>query len=364
MGGRRLETAGLCAVPLAFLIAGLVRAWPFVNNVTEAHSQGEDWLIYYRYANDIVQHGLWIPRLAEPYSRPAGFAYNYLLAGAFALGGPNSSYAYVLQSLLLGLSVPLMYLVVRPFLGPRLRVALLAALALLALFDVYHYYTFRLLSENFLVFLLPLCFLALVAAQRSQSVWRIVLAGFVMGITVLARPNMGSVAAAVTVLLMLTGKGGWWPRLVDATLFAGCWLALLCLMFLRDYVALGHVSLLAFTYTGDWPRLPADALGIAEFYVRRILFSIGLLPAYAPDFEIRPHWVLAWVALAVLSVMALRRRIRLGFTELLLFVFIGSYLAPILAVAQIDNYGFRMILPVVPALMSLDALLFVRLREA
>jgi len=94
-----------------------------------------------------------MPAVRGPYRRPGGFLYNYFLAGLFRALGINASYVYVVQSLLLGVSVSLMYLAFRPCLAPVSGLVYLGAVALFMYAD-YRRFAFRLLSENLLLFLL------------------------------------------------------------------------------------------------------------------------------------------------------------------------------------------------------------------
>jgi len=116
-------------------------------------ARGDDWLTYKENALSTLDGGLMMPAVRGPYRRPGGFLYNYFLAGLFRALGINASYVYVVQSLLLGVSVSLMYLAFRPCLAPVSGLVYLGAVALFMYAD-YRRFAFRLLSENLLLFLL------------------------------------------------------------------------------------------------------------------------------------------------------------------------------------------------------------------
>src|SRR5205807_798177 len=124
---------------------------PFIDDVTPALARGDDWLNYKLYAESILHGGLTIPAVTGAYIAPRGFLYNYFLAAMFYLLGENSTYIYVVQSGMLGLSVLLTYLAVRHLLSPLLGLVYLPVLAAYMYVDVFRYYAFRLLSENLLI---------------------------------------------------------------------------------------------------------------------------------------------------------------------------------------------------------------------
>src|ERR1044071_4528099 len=157
-GGIFLATAALLSV---FLLAGVWRAYPFLDDVTAANSTGDDWLIYKQNALSICPGGLSMPAVRGSYSFPAGFLYNYFIAAVFTLTGENSEYVYLVQAALLALSVGLTALAFKPYMSIKARAVYFWALAFSAVVDVYLIYTFRLLSENLVLFLLPVFYLTL-----------------------------------------------------------------------------------------------------------------------------------------------------------------------------------------------------------
>ncbi len=118
------------------------------------------------------------------------------------------------------------------------------------------------------------------------------------------------------------------------------------------------------TYTGDW--MPADpggdvpgaaltvenGLTAITYYGRRVLFTMGATRVLAPRYSVRPHWLLMWAGFfAFLGIVLIRRKIE--FWQAMLVSFIILYLGPLVAVAVINNYGYRMIVPAIPALWLL-----------
>src|SRR3954469_6795881 len=96
------------------------RVRPFVDDVTEATSAGDDWLTYKQNAVDILDHGLTIPRVQGAYYQPSGFLYNYFVAAIFAVAGRIPAYVYVVQGAFVGLTVFLYFLIGRRVLRPTM----------------------------------------------------------------------------------------------------------------------------------------------------------------------------------------------------------------------------------------------------
>jgi len=336
----------LLAVVVAFTILGVRRADGFHDDVNDVTSQGDDWLNYKRYAVSIVERGWTMPGAAGNYYRPAGFLYNYFVAAVFAIAGVNASYVYVAQSALLGLSVALMTVAFRPYLLPLSQWLLAVALAAAAYVDVFRNYTFRLLSENLLLVWLALFWLAFrVAERRREDAWPMLVCGALFGLCGLTRPNLIP-AAAVLAVVMWKASGGFTGRAAWAFVLAFC--AVTSFMLVRNYAVTGQVSLVALTGSVGWvvPK-PADAVG---HYARRLLFSLGFLPLLDSAYRIRPHWLLAWGGAAALVAMRWRA---LDLWESVALAFLAAYLVPMIAVAAIGNYGFRMLVPVMPLVVVL-----------
>lgn len=356
-----LSTAILTA---AFLLPALYRAYPFGDDVNSEISAGNDWLSYKENALSILHDGLTMPRVTDNYDRPGGFLYNYFVAGIFGLTGENSTHVYLIQAILLAFSVGLMVLAFKPYLTARVATIYFAALALFVFVDMFCLYTFRLLSENLVVFLLPIFFLAVFRAVERESLWLSAGAGVVCGLCVLCRPNLILLSPLTAALLFLYGKRISHRIMSGLTLLAGFCLTFFLLP-LRNFAITRKISVSAITYRGDWlvPKLNLTApLSLAKlgqalatglgFYARRILFCLGFTFVKLPIYWLRPHWIIMWAGVFVFLWRAVKRR-RLEFREALALTFIVVYLGPLIAVADISNYGVRMIVPVIPMLLLL-----------
>src|SRR2546423_8203070 len=178
------------AVFTALLLAiATCRAYPFKDNVNPTISAGNDWLTYKENALSILHDGLAMPKVIGNYTRPGGFLYNYFVAAVFALTGVNSTHVYLVQTVLLGLSVGLMALAFRPFLSQAIVAFYFLLLAGLCFLEVFCIYTFRLLSENLVIPLLALFCLLAVQTIIKKSFAIAALAGVAAGVCALCRPN-------------------------------------------------------------------------------------------------------------------------------------------------------------------------------
>ncbi len=351
-------------IPVAFFIAGATRAAPFQDDVNNVRSAGEDWLRYKRNAVSILEDGLSMPVVRGPYQRPGGFLYNYFLAGVFFAFGVNASVAYVVQSLLIGVAASVMFLTFRRYLSPPAEAIFLAGLVATLYVDFFRIYVFRLLSENLLMILLPVAFWLILRSHERRTPAAAAAAGAVVGAAVLTRPNVALFGPAVAALLALYAPRTSSARYLVPAVFCLSMCAVVCLMPLRNYVATGSPAIPVLTYTGDWmtpdrtgarPRAALtveNALATATYYGRRVLFTMGATTVLSPGYSVRPHWLLMWGGFVAFLGIALVRR-ELNFWQALIVTFIILYLAPLIAVAVINNYGFRMIVPVIPALWLL-----------
>ena len=190
----------------AFLLPALYRAYPFVDDVNSRISAGNDWLTYKENALSILHEGLTMPRVGGNYDRPGGFLYNYFIAAIFALTGENSTHVYLVQTILLAFSVGVMVFAFKPYLTARATTIYFAALALFVFVDVFCLYTFRLLSENLVVFLLPIFCLLVLRSFETESYFLSACAGIVCGLCVLSRPNLILLSPSTAALLFLYGK--------------------------------------------------------------------------------------------------------------------------------------------------------------
>ena len=157
----------------------------------------------------------------------------------------------------------------------------------------------------------------------------------------------------------------WHPQRVHRLKLTAAFIAaftIVCsLLPLRNYAVTGNIGVWAALRPAGWqlpdaegkPSVPAvDWLAeSARFYGARTAFVIGIPTFLRPEFRVRPHWLLMWTGV-VLYLWSSGRCPRM-FWERLLLTLAAVYLLPLVAVAHITNYGFRMVTPVVLLLLPL-----------
>lgn len=354
----RAAAAGLALmVPLLFLALGVMRAYPFVDDVSAANSAGDDWLTYKTLALSVVNGGVAMPGASGPYAAiPHGFLYVYFLALLFSLFGVNSAYVYVVQSFLCGISVSLTYAAVRRKFSLAVGLLFLVALAGLMYVDVYRAISFRLLSENLyfplsaaaLYFVLPL-FDATPKRKMAYSF----LAGLALGLIVLTRPSfILSAAAVLSVIFVHSRLRGGTLRVPLAAALGG--IAGVSGNLVRDYLASGRATFAIVSDTRDWIRIwnlpPAT---FAQALASRVMFATGIPQLLNSSYHRATHWMVLWAAFVIYLPWKLLTKRPVRAWEAVLYAYVLCYILPVIAVADIFSYGGRMVSTILPVLLIL-----------
>jgi hypothetical protein len=355
-----LISASLLILPI--YAPTLIGLFPLRNDVDETTSLGDDWLQYHQMAVNVLDEGLTIPAVQREYSRPGGFGYIYFVALTYAVLGVRSGAVYFVQGLLLVAATFTMAILFRQRVSLPGALLLTVALVVFLAVDMFRANSFRLLSENLLV---PLIAVLLWTVLKGESAGRLpwfMLAGAICGLCALTRPNAVFFGPAIATVFVLHP---WHPqpfhRLKRAAAFIVAFGIVCSLLPLRNYAVTGDLGVWAALRPAGWqlpdaqgkPGVPAFAW-LAEsvrFYGARTAFTVGIPTFLQPTYRVRPHWLLMWAGV-VLYLWFGGRRPRL-FWERLLLTMAAVYLLPLVAVASINNYGYRMVIPVVLLLLPL-----------
>ena len=395
-GGR----AWLLLLLLALFTAmGLYQAWPQFGQPLN-FDPGDDWTVYHQRALDVLQHGLAMSAVQEPYSAPAGFLYIYFVALCYALLGAHPARVFVVQSAMLGLTVWLLFTAFAPGRRRLTQLLLLAALVCFALVDVQRHYVMRLLSENLMLPILALFFRLLFAglwrgpAKGPGRSWGPALALRVLGALPLARPNAMIFIPPLAAWLLLSRQGR--ELIAPRRLVLG--LALFALVFsamgIRNHAVTGRWIMFtparwemfeapgygkglmealnpagpAAPREGVLPMLGLIAKALAdhplatsEAYARRLLYCLGFMPLLEPSHHYRPHWMLAWALYLAGLACWLGGRAELDARQAVLALWVWPMLAVVAGVSWVASYGFRFQVPIVLPMLggaawALDAL--------
>ncbi len=316
----------------------------------------DDWNRYARYAIDINNNGPLIESISGNYLIPAGFLYNYFVAICFYFFGENPAIVYCIQSILLGSTVALTYLIFRDHLKQKTGWLLLFILIVFAFFDVYKYYTFRLLSENFAIFTITLFFFYFKKALVTKKSKLYIFSGLLLGISVLTRPNI--LPFSILLFLMITSflnrKKGY-----NYWLFFFSYIIIISILPLRNFLVSGDLSTMIIDrnfldYLTSIDNIPnenvktTDGQSLQGFvhYFKKTLFCLGYLPILEEKYRIRPHWIIMWVGFILNISYLIGKRRKLKLFDLSLLFFVLSFYFIIILIAPITNYGFRFLIPV------------------
>lgn len=338
---------------LVFFLAGVFRSFAGTYSFSEILVGIDDWNRYARFGVDIVENGLEIPSLHSVYLYPAGFLYNYFLAACFAIFGYQLLPIYLLQSCLLGISLALIYFIFRSYFSKKQAYLLLISLFVFGFLDIFKSYSFRLLSENLVLFTLACFFYFLQKWFKYKYVNDILLISFFGICSIFIRPNT---LAFFVLLLPVIAYHCYDTKALRLQFFAFLSLTtlLFSMLFLRNYAAVGEIQFLPvdgrftdlfFTYNPyDYQN---DTLYFFLHYPKKILFIFGYLPILNESFSIRPHWFVLYGGFVIFLYFFLRKRIKMDVFQKCVLLFCFLFFGTLIGVGEIQNYGFRLIIPVI-----------------
>jgi hypothetical protein len=335
------------AVVMVILFHSSVQAlFPLDNDVSPSN---DDWWSYHRYAVSVLHGGMSMPAVQGPYTRPGGFGYVYFVSAVYTFFGVRSQAVYVIQTLLLALSVLGFVHAFRRRLKPFYLLVYGLLVIVFVYLDHFRFYTFRLLSENLLIFLLAPLFITLERLLANGSRLAAVATGLLAGACFLVRPNTLLLAPAWALLLLYRRRDR--GAIINGAIVIAGLLLMAGMILWRDYAVTAAFDLHVLTTRQDWfhPSSIGDAF---PFYGRRILYALGYLHGMIPEFGSLRHWFAAWAGVLLLVGWSLRNR-QIDDLDLAALVFMAAYYGPLIAVADITNYGIRMFTPAMPVVLYL-----------
>ncbi len=380
----RIGTILAIFIIIFFFAKSLTRHYDYPTYQSIIKARSDDWGTYARYALDIKQNGLIIQELkGTSYRAPAGFLYNYFIALLLALFGEKSIPIFVVQHLMLGLSVALIYWTFRDKMSPFLGLLFLSALFIFALKDVYKNYAPLLLSENLALFTLSLFFFCFVRGFDRDVFTLQLLAAVFMGISVLTRPNIVVYEFALifpVIFYYFKKKKAWFTKSV---IFVSVLVLSSSFLLVRNYASSGEMYFLpthgtSMDYIKTYIPIPPsvdlsraetnvlyaklhlkkDVVAYAEYiiqkpvlffthYFKKFLYCLGYIPILDPHNGPRGRWMVMWACYFAYLVLRVARRYTMEMWELGVHLFIFCYYAALILGGQIQNYGFRMLIPAV-----------------
>ena len=97
-------------------------------------------------------------------------------------------------------------------------------------------------------------------------------------------------------------------------------------------------------------------------FINKIIFRFGFLSALDTNYHIRFHWIIMWAGYFTYIYYRIRAKFKLEIWEIIIQLFIICYYIFSIVFVQIDNYGFRVFIPVTfiilaYSFMGLDSLI-------
>lgn len=398
---KRFGTIVALSAVILFLILSLTRTYPFKSLESVISDAGNDWSKYARFALEIKNNGLFTPSQITspngPYHSPTGFLYNYFLALCMNIFGEKVLPIFVIQHIMLGLSVALVYWAFRDKMSALTGLLFLFTLIAFAFMDVYKNYSTKLLSENLIIFTISLFFYCFVKGFEKDSFALQLMAAFSLGVSVLTRPNIFLYAMLIIPLVAFVYLKKGEKGLAKLAIFTTVLILSSSFLLLRNYVVCKKIlflpEMMSASYVINANNIPPsvdlskvaygplcaklhlgkDMVSQIEYmrqqpviffgyYIKKVIFCLGFLPILDSAYSIRPHWMVMWAGYFTYIFLRIRDRMRLEIWEIAVHLYIICYYASLIMSTTVHNYGFRMLIPVtnfvlIFSFMALDRLM-------
>jgi hypothetical protein len=372
-----------------FIALSFTRSYDFKTFGSILNDTGNDWGTYASYASDILHNGILMPSVNGPYYSPAGWLYNYFLALCLAVFGQKVQPIYVIQHIMLALSVVLIYWTFRDKMRGVTAALFLAALLFFAYKDVYKNYAPLLLSENLALFTISVFFFCFIRGFGNDRFALQIASAVMLALSILTRPNIALYGVlllpVLTVYYIRQGR----PWIMKVSVFMAVFFLSVSMLAIRNYmVCRKPVFLPAQVSSASFLKLyhpiPAsvdlskvsvnplysklhlnkEVVEYAEYamqepsvflghYLSKAVFCLGFFKTLSPDMSNRRRWILMWLGYALYIFLRVRGRYRLELWEFAVHLYIFCYYASLIFSGPIHNYGFRMLIPAVFYVLAL-----------
>jgi hypothetical protein len=345
----RLKYLGVIAfVILLFTLVNMFRLFPFQDTLWESQvkvqdNNFDDWDWYAQYALNIKRNGIFSP---NPISAPTSFLYGYFLAFCFFLFGENTIPVYIIQSILLSISIVLIYYAFCDKLK-RNKLLLLGALIVFGLVDINRHNTFRCLSEILTIFLLAaFLFFFIKGIEKNRFHYQLI-SSVLLAMSCLTRPNIWIFAIIAIIIYAYYVK-----RYRNILLYIFVFFLIVSFQPLTNYFVNGCF---VFYPTEKINGYFSTALSFNYTY-RNLLSSFGFMSFTDPAFLWRPHWTLMWLAYFISIIYKIKEKQKFKLWEVISHSLIASYYLVVILVVNPDNgnYGFRFYLPALLVVLTIS----------
>lgn len=346
--------------PFLFLIVSLIRLYPYNNTLFEDGLVNgvpvDDWGWYSKYALEIVNDGV------VKINQPTGWFYGQFLAICFLIFGETNVPVFLIQSLLLGLSISLTYATFQSKMKLlNIKILFLILLITFGFLDVFKYYTFRCLSENLTLFLCALfLFTFITGLEKKKNSWQL-FSACILGLICITRPNV--FPFSIFVLIIYSFSTFSTSNFRKIGLFVVVFALTILLQPIGNYFLIDSFEFFPMNNFSFNKHAYFYTAFDANKSFRNFMSLFGFIPFTSADFRWRPHWTLMWILVIVFLINKLRAKQRFETWEIISFAFIFCYYFVIVFISDPDNgnYGFRFFLPALLTVIPFAVMAFEKL---
>jgi len=351
---KRIFQLSWLLLPL-FVGITIIRLVYFDAGNAGSYNKIDDWFRYADNAKDILKHGLLMPQQQDAYYGPGSFLYNYFVALHYFIFGISNFWIYISQSILLALSILIHHSIFEKNLKGNWKLILLISLTIIAFSEMYKNYSCRLLSENLGLFFISI-FLFVIAKFFETKQNRFLFFCFILlGLGFLTRPNILPFVLLFPVII-------WMYKVINKKNFWVYILGIVCLLILISLIAIRNELI-----TGVAIWMPTEGVSDAlsqtihsekGYFLKKIAFCLGYLPALNNAYQMRPHWLMLWFGYFLfLFNLRKKRLIEIPF-EMILNTLLMLFFGACIVFAILPSYGFRIFLPIFLPLTALTVKAF------
>lgn len=258
------------------------------------------------------------------------------------LFGENLNPVYLIQSLLLGISIRLIYLTFKDNLSYKIGLLYLIFLFLFATIDIYRTYTFRILSENLGLFTISCFFYFFKQKLKHKKLMYEYLALVMLVISILIRPNLIIFGYIYVIFLVYYSQKMKIYNLKTLVIMIALFLLGVSIIAIRNYIICNEIVF--FPKEGiDY----ANQVHNVSNYLKKTLYCFGYLTIYMPEYKVRPHWVIMWFGILIYLTIIIKNNIKTDNLSNITFLFTSVYYVTSIIFVKVGSYGYRIFLPVI-----------------
>lgn len=344
---------------IILVLASILRLLHFTPTLREAMLGVDDWNRYAKQGIDIRNNGILIDSIKTSYNGPGGFLYNYFVASLFLLFGNSLAPIFLVQTIMLGLSVCFTFWSFKDFMLPRTQYFFLCSLFMFATLDVFYNYSHVLLSESFGLFLFSAFIYSFLNSVKAGLNRISKLGTILLSLATLVRPNLLPLLFIyLGIISILSYHNNQKPWITIASHFS------ISLLIMSAIAMRNHFSV------GTWDLLPTEGTtdsiiqilqpGIA-YFCKKLLFCFGYTKPLYDEYRIRPHWILMWIGYFIFLIYQIKDLSKIKYWQFSMNLFIAVFIILSVMFISLQSYGYRSMLLINFVVLALSILGFEKL---